>query len=89
MLAVNPSADGESRTFCGDEEAQHVVFLGREFHLRALEGDDAAHEIDGEIAAAEDRGLALCRSIALCRYFRVCSTFGNGRRKHELPQRSL
>src|SRR5437868_5476884 len=43
----------------GDQEAQDVVFPRREPKLLAAHGDQPAHEIDGEIAAAEDRPLAL------------------------------
>ena len=41
------------------QQAQQIVFPRRELHFLAAHGDDPAHQIDGEIAAPEDRLLAL------------------------------
>ena len=45
-------AVGQHLAGMGDQQAQQIVFPRRQLHLRAAHRDDAAHEIDGEIAAA-------------------------------------
>ena len=41
------------------EDAQQLVFLGRELYLRILDPHDAPHQIDGQIADLENRPLSL------------------------------
>src|SRR6516225_2830141 len=50
---------GQHLARMGHEQAEDVVLTRREPYLLAPHGDEAAHEIDGEIAAAEERPLAL------------------------------
>ncbi len=45
------------------QQAQHVVFLRRQLHLALAHPDDAAHEIDRELAGPEERALAADREL--------------------------
>src|SRR5262249_8882884 len=42
-----------------DQQAQQVVFLGRELHFPAAYLDDASHEIDAQISDMEQRSLSV------------------------------
>src|SRR5215469_10928884 len=50
---------GQHLAGMGNQEAQQIVLARRELYLLAAHRDDPAHQIDREIAAAEQRPLAL------------------------------
>jgi len=41
------------------QHAQQLVFLRREFYLLVADLDDAAHQVDGQLAGSKQRALAM------------------------------
>ena len=50
---------GQDLAGMADQEAQQVIFARRQLHLRTRHRHDPAHQIHGQIAALEQRLLAL------------------------------
>jgi hypothetical protein len=53
---------GQDFTCVLHQQAQEIVFLGRQFHLLVADPDDASHQVDREVTGAEDRTLPVHRS---------------------------
>src|SRR5215211_6432055 len=71
---------GENAPCMEDKEAQNVPFLVRQLHLVTSNGDEAAREIDREIAVAEQGFAALLLPTVAQRRADACHKLGHTER---------